>query len=431
MSSSDQQEEARIEAWRAERKRVAEQEKAARLAARNAARAEEEKEEAVAQDAAVNTLLEGLPDEEKIRPFLLARAQWMRLRDLYLLLILVIAPLVLVSSYLGLVATRFHESVSVISISKLSDDGSGAAQGVLGALGSPRGLSDVFAADAFLSSSALSGALELETGLVSHLRSGALDPVQRLREGDLSRFVNSVVDVQTGLLTLRVRLPDPERAREVNLRLIDLVASHVNKVQEASRSERMDFAEGAVSAAEAEMRDAREALSALQIGTGEIDPRMRLEAAQDDIRQIEVQIRELRFENDKGRIAGGERRYDIERREQLILRLENELSSLRENLTMTGEGGPALGQTMMRHDMAQLRLDMAQAGLVAALETRRDAQRAVELERSVVHVIAPPTANGRVVRPRPGLVLLITLLAGLSGFFLVRSLLPERGPRQV
>jgi capsule polysaccharide export protein KpsE/RkpR len=432
VSTSDQKaDKARIAAWREERLQVAEKEKAARIAARDAARAEAEKREAEAQDAAVSALLADLPDEAEIGPALRARVRRRRLRDLTLLLLLVICPFILATSYLSLVATRLYESVSVISISRLSEDGPGSVQGVLGAIGSPRGLSDVFAADAFLSSGSLSDALERETGLVSYLRSGALDPVQRLRGGDLSRFIDSAVDVQTGLLTLRVRLPDPERAREVNQRLIGLVASHVNQVQEASRSERMGFAERALSAAQAEMRDAREALSALQIGTGEIDPRMSLEAAQEDIRRVDARIRELRFENDKDSISGGARRYDIERREELILRLEAELSSLRENLTLTGEGEPALGHTMMRHDMARLRLDMAQAGLVAALETRRDAQRAVELERSVVHVIAPPTVNGGAARPRPGLVLLITLLAGLSGFFLVRSLLPEHGPRQV
>lgn len=422
MSATDQNsEEARISTWRAERQRVAEQEKAARLAARDAARAEAVSQEAEAQDAAVNALFEGLPDEAKIGPVLLARARGRRLRDLALLLVLVIAPLVMVSSYLGLVATRLHESVSVISISKLSEDGSGAAQGVLGALGSPRGLSDVFAADAFLSSGSLSERLEREMGLVSYLRSRAMDPVQRLRGDDISRFIDSAVDVQAGLLTLRVRLPDPERARDVNLRMIDLVAAHVNQVQESSRSERTHFADGALAVAQAEMREAREALSALQVSTGEIDPRMRLEAAHEDIRRVETRIRELRFENDKDRISGVERRYDIQRREQLILSLEGELSSLRENLTLTVQGGPALGEILMRHDMARLRLDMAQAGLVSAFETRREAQRAVELERSVVHVIAPPTVNARVVRPRPVLVLLITLLAGLSGFFLVRS----------
>lgn len=423
MSTPDKKsEEGRIAAWRAERQKVAEEEKAARLAARDAARAEAEQADLAAQDAAVGSLLSGLPSEGEIGPLLLARARRRRRRDLLLLLVLVLAPLMAATVYVGAVATHLHESVSVISISKLSEDGSGASQGILGALGAARGLSDVFAADAFLSSDSLSDPLEYEMGLVSLLRSTTLDPVQRLRGRDLSRFIDSAVDVQTGLLTLRVRLPDPEQARDINLRVIDLVAAHVNQIQEASRLERTQFAGAALAAAQAEMREARASLSALQVSTGEIDPRMRLEAAQQDMSRIESRIRELRFENDRDRVDVSVRRYDIERREELIRTLESELSFLRGSLTFTGRSGASLGETMMEHDQAQLRLEMARAGLVAAFEMRRDAQHAIELERTVVRVVAPPSVDPRAVRPRSILVLLITVLGGLSLFFLVRSL---------
>jgi capsular polysaccharide transport system permease protein len=425
MSSSNQNEEDRITAWRAERQRVAEEEKAARLATRDASRAEAARAEAKEQDAAVAALLSDLPNESEVGTFLRNRARRLRRRDMLLLIVLVLAPLVSVTAYVNVVATRLHESVSVISISRLSEDGPGAAQGVLGALASPRGLSDVFAADAFLSSGSLSDLLEREMGLASQLRSTALDPFQRLRGGDLSQFIDSAVDVQTGLLTLRVRLPDPAQAIEANQRILDLVALHVNQVHEVSRSERMRFAEAALVNAQTEMRDAREALSALQVNTGEIDPRMRLEAVQEDIRRVEARIRELRFENDQDRADGDGRRFDIERREGMIRSLEGELAALRENLTLTEWGGPALGDTLMQHDMARLRIEIAHAALVAAFETRRDAQRAVELERSVVQVIASPFVSPGPVRPRPALALLITLLIGLSGYFLVRSLFPE------
>lgn len=412
-------------AWRAERQRVAEEEKAARLAARDKSRAEAARAEANAQDAAVDALLSRLPDESELDTFLRDLAHRRRRRDLLLLIVLVLAPLVAVTAYINVLATPLHESVSVISISRLSEEGSGAAQGVLGALGSPQGLSDVFAADAFLSSGSLSDLLEREMGLVSQLRSNALDPFQRLRGEDLSLFIESAVDVQTGLLTLRVRLPDPAQATQANQRILDLVALHVNQVHEASRTERMRFAETALVNAQAEMREAREALSALQVSTGEIDPRMRLETVQEDIRRVEARVRELRFENDQDRAEGDGRRFDIERREEVIRSLEGELASLRENLTLTDWGGPALGDTLMQHDMARLRIEIAQAALVAAFETRRDAQRAVELERSVVQVVAAPFVSSGPVRPRPALAFLITLLMGLSGFFLVRSLLPE------
>lgn len=415
----------RIAAWRAERLRVAEEGKAARLAERDAARAEAEQAEAATQEAAVDALLSDLPEESELGPLLRARARGRRRRDLLLLLVLVMAPLIGVGAYLRLVATPLHEAVSVISLSRLGEDGGAASQGILGALGAPQGLSDVFAADAFLSSGSLAAPLEREMGLITELRSTALDPVQRLRGGDLSRFIDSAVDVQTGLLTLRVRLPDPGRALEVNRRVIDLVALHVNQIHEVSRTERMRFAETALVNAQAEMRDAREALSALQVSTGEIDPRMRLETVQEDIRRVEARVRELRFENDQDRAEGDGRRFDIERREEMIRSLEGELASLRENLTLTDWGGPALRDTLMQHDMARLRIEIAQAALVAAFETRRDAQRAVELERSVVQVIAVPFVSSGPVRPRPALALLITLLMGLSGFFLVRSLLPE------
>lgn len=426
MSTPDQKsEEGRIAAWRAERQKVAEEEKAARLAARDAARAEAEQADLAAQDAAVGSLLSDLPSEGEIGPLLLARARRRRRRDLLLLLVFVLAPLMAATVYVGAVATHLHESVSVISISKLSEDGSGASQGILGALGAARGLSDVFAADAFLSSDSLSDPLEYEMGLVSLLRSTTLDPVQRLRGRDLSRFIDSAVDVQTGLLTLRVRLPDPEQARDINLRVIDLVAAHVNQIQEASRFERTQFADAALAAALAEMREARAALSALQVSTGEIDPRMRLEAAQQDMSRIESRIRELRFENDRDRVDVSARRYDIERREELIRTLESELSFLRGSLTFTGRSGASLGEIMMEHDQAQLRLEMARTGLVAAFQMRRDAQHAIELERTVVRVVAPPSLDPRAVRPRSILVLLITVLGGFSLFFLVRSLRDE------
>jgi len=424
MSSLSQNEDDRIAAWRAERQRAAEEEKAVRLAARDALRAEAARVEAKAQDEEVDALLSRLPDESDLDTFLNKLAHRRRRRDLLLLIVLVLAPLVTVTAYIKVLATPLYESVSIISISRLSEEGSGATQGALGALGSPRGLSDVFAADAFLSSGSLADLLDRETGLVSQLRSNALDPFQRLRGEDLSWFIDSAVDVQTGLLTLRVRLPDAAQATKVNQQILDLVALHVNQVHEVSRTERMRFAVAALVTAQAEMRDAREALSALQISTGEIDPRMRLETAQEDIRRVEARIRELRFANDQDRAEGDGRRFDIEKREEIIRSLEGERASLREKLTLTDSDERALGDTLMRHDMARLRIEIAQAALVAAFETRRDAQRAVELERSVVQVIAGPFVSSRPVQPRPALALVITLLMGVSGFFLVRSLLP-------
>ena len=144
MSNSKTADEERIKAWKAERARIAEADKAARLKQRETDRAQAA--EAADQDrkSAALTLISSVqpktPEDilhSTVGPAPIAATKLNRFKQLgnwQLFCAMVIAPVLCTVFYLFAIATPLYEAQSVIAITKSADAGSGSRSGLLGRL---------------------------------------------------------------------------------------------------------------------------------------------------------------------------------------------------------------------------------------------------------------------------------------------------------
>lgn len=433
--AGSQAEEERIRLWRAERARVAEAEKQKRIAARQDELDRQRQDETLQRQQEIDRLLPGLADIEAVRNRLARRARAGRKRLAIQLLACVLLPTLLALGYMLRIATPLYEAQAVVVVTQPGTEPGGDG-GLLAAFGGAAELRETFQAHEFLRSRALMEALEAETGIVGQLSSGRMDPLRRLRDlptfgitrhDQFTRFLRSSVNIQTGLMTLQVRALTPLQATEVAQRAIDLTAAHMNGLGEALVAERLMQADRAVATARQGLRAAQADLTRLQIGSGEIDPRARVEGVFATIEKLTLDAQDLRAEIEQAEVAGAGNTSQVRQlraREALLqTRIEQQRARLVQPATPTA---PSLNTLLLEYELAALEVSIAEEALTAALQSAEAARRDAALSRHVFQVVVPPSPSTHPTAPdalRGALLILILL----SAAFAVLRLLVARG----
>jgi len=210
--------------------------------------------------------------------------------------------------YLTAIATPLYEARSVISVSSPSSVTETNQNGILGSLGGPSNMQDVFMAHAYIQSLAMMEELESESSVISELSGPMLDPIQRLRDmpslsldkhRQFSRFVDSAVDIQTGLITLYVRLPQQSEAIAVSEAVLTKVSDQVSKLNTGVIAQRLSLANDAASQAQDKVAKAHADLLKVQIDSGEADPAERIASLYAQISLLETEVTALNKEIQK------------------------------------------------------------------------------------------------------------------------------------
>lgn len=423
-------EDERIAKWRAERTAVAEQEKAARIAKREESQKLLEAERLKRRRDTARALL---PDEDALIQADVELRRRQRRRTMGALVqfaALVAAPLICLGWYLTQVATPLYEARAVIAISKpaaVADQDSG---GLLGALGGTSHLQEVFMAHEFIQSQAAMDALERKSGLVTTFSSTAIDPVQRLREfpflayskrSQFDRFVHSTVDIQTGLLTVRVRAPERSQAIVIADDVLALAAAQINSVNDGRFSQRVALAQQSVSAAQRTLTDAQGALVKLQIESGEADPRARIAGVYETIRALEDEALVLRNAVERADVAGVGQSAQAQQTAALESRLRDQIDAERALLIST-HGGSSLNAMLMAHEIAELNVRIGQEALTSALGSQAEAEQAAALGRSLFQVVVPPRTASQALYPETTTLMIFATIILLTAFSFVRLL---------
>ncbi|SEW43467.1 Capsule polysaccharide export protein KpsE/RkpR [Cognatiyoonia koreensis] len=415
-------EEARIRKWREERLRVAETEKAERLRLREAERLRAVEEEAARQVEERDRLL---PSDQDIaaEAARIDRVNVGMRRRLYLrFAILCVLPMVLATVYLLAVATPMYEARSVIAVTKPVAVSGASAGGLLGSLNSAPNLQEVFMAHAFIQSQAMMDGLENDRGFITHLSSDRVDPVQRLRDLDalsidkhdqFSRFVDSAVDIQTGLITLYVRTPDPADSIAVSDTILAMVATQVNALNVDVIGQRLLLAEQSVQAAQAQLTAAQTALLELQLDSGEADPAARIAGVYMIIRQLEEESLLLGQDIQRAEVAGNGDSFQTQRANELYDRLQTQIADQRAILVSAGDAKEqSLNAVMMQHQLAALRVGIAEEALTVALAAQTEATQSAALSRSLFQVVVPPRTAAIPTSPNvPAILVLVGVLS--------------------
>lgn len=467
-----EEEEARISAWRAERARVAEAEKAARLSQKAEDRAAEQAATASTQTDAAQALLDSTtvhatPTASPVQaPFTLTaalavptattphapstagkvqppsipsqkRRRWHgRIGFWSQFSLIVVAPVVLAVFYLAMIATPLFEAQSVIAITKSARTTEASRAGLLGSLQGPANLPEVFRAHAYVKSQALMDALEADQGLVTLLSSDAIDPVQRLKtipglslskRMQFARFVETSVDVQSGLLTLYVRAPSQALAISISEAALRETEIQVNALGQQVFDERQSLARQALQVAQDQLTKAQAALVALQIQYQEADPRNRIEGVYSTIRDLEAQAQSLHNEIQKAEIAGIGDSAQTQQTAALEQRLREQIEAERARLVAPdGSGAVSLNTLLMQYELANLNVSLARDAVTTSLQIQAETGQAAALNRSLFQVAVPPRTAQTAIYPKSPRLLALVLVLCLTLFAMLRLMRAAR-----
>ncbi|TDT75639.1 capsule polysaccharide export protein KpsE/RkpR [Litoreibacter halocynthiae] len=440
MSSSkptDASEDERIKAWRAERARIAEADKAQRIQQKQAEMQQSAKTVEKDQTSAALKLLSSVtpppePEAEakpsrKLAPL----ANW---GNWPLFFAVVVAPIFITAFYLLAVATPLYEARSVIAITKSAESGNASRSGLLGGVQGPSNLSEVFRAHSYVQSQALMDALEAELGLITEFSGPAIDPLKRLRTvpilslskgSQFSRYVESSVDIQSGLLTLYVRAPNDAQAIAISDAVLRNTEAQVLALGQQVFDQRQEHATNVRLAAEQQVAEAQAALIALQIKYQEVDPRNRVEGIYTTIKDLEAEAMKLNSEVQKAQIAGIGDSLQTQQTVALEARLRQQIADQRARLVAPdGASAGSLNTLLMEYELATLELTLAREAAQTALKSQAAAGQEAALNRSLFQVVVPPRTAQVAVYPRiPGTLALVLVicLAVFSGLTMFRT----------
>ncbi|WP_281857506.1 hypothetical protein, partial [Litoreibacter halocynthiae] len=359
---TDASEDERIKAWRAERARIAEADKAQRIQQKQAEMLQSAKTVKKDQTSAAFTLLSSVtpppePEAEAKPSRKLPLANW---GNWPLFCAVVVAPILITAFYLLAVATPLYEARSVIAITKSAESGNASRSGLLGGVQGPSNLSEVFRAHSYVQSQALMDALEAELGLITEFSGPAIDPLKRLRTvpilslskgSQFSRYVESSVDIQSGLLTLYVRAPNDAQAIAISDAVLRNTEAQVLALGQQVFDQRQEHATNVRLAAEQQVAEAQAALIALQIKYQEVDPRNRVEGIYTTIKDLEAEAMKLNSEVQKAQIAGIGDSPQTQQTVALEARLRQQIADQRARLVAPdGASAGSLNTLLMEYE---------------------------------------------------------------------------------
>jgi capsular polysaccharide transport system permease protein len=437
-------EEERLQKWREERARVAEEERRQRLEKAEAdrqqriAEAKEARERQAEADAAarVDEARKLLPTPEAIdnaRQRLVGLAQMRKRRLMRQLAAFVLAPTLLITAYMGLIATPMYEARSVVMVTKAGADNGADLGGILPAFASGANLNEAFQAYEFIKSRALMQRLEEDAGVVTRFSSDAVDPVHRLREmpvlglshhAQFGNYVDAAINIQNGLITLYIHAPTPAETVDLSQRVISTTADHINQLAEELFSERVAQADRAVAGARAQLRDAQAALTQMQIDSGEIDPRARVEGVFAAIENLTQESQTLRGEIESAEVAGTGDTVQADRLRERERLLNERIAEQRAQLVSDNPGeSPSLNALLLDYELALLEVRIGEETLTTALQSAEKARQDAALGRNFFQVVVPPTPTDHPARPNILRSALLSLLIFLAGFSVAKLML--------
>jgi capsule polysaccharide export protein KpsE/RkpR len=238
------------------------------------------------------------------------------------------------------------------------------------------------------------------------------------------RFGETSVDIQSGLMTLYVRAPTKEQAREISDIILDVTEIQVNTLSQQLFDQRQTHVFTALDDAHNQLTQAQAALVELQIKYQEVDPRNRIESIYVVIRDLEAQAQELSTFIQRAEIAGvsnsSQTLQSIELERSLRELIEVERTRL---VTPIGSSETSLNSLLIEFELANLNVGLAQDAVKTALTAQSRSAQEAALSRSIFQIVVPPGTAQTALYPKiPGilaltLVISLTALATISLFW--------------
>ncbi len=351
---------------------------------------------------------------------------------LRLKLALIALPLLLVGSYLWIIAADRYVSESTVALQRAG----GEAQALPGAALLLAGLSppsreETLYLKQYMQSLALIKTLDARLGLRQHYATQKRDLLFRLGERasqeDFVDYFRSRVDVAmddlSSTLTVRAQAFDAAFAQRLNREILLEAERFVNEMSHKQAREQLAFAEGELARAADKLQAAKGEVLAFQSKNRFLDPTVQAQASgslvaemQASVTRAEAELRGLRsFLNDDA--------YQVKALKAQIAATQAQLNEERSRATGTGRQSERLGALTIEFQglqtKAEFALDAYKLALAAVESGRIDSQRKI---KSLV-VIEPATLAETPEFPRRWYDLATLLVCSLLIYGVVRLVL--------
>lgn len=428
----DPEESERIRKWREERARIAAQEKAERVR-----QAKEQRQQELEQEKRerLEKAKESLPDDQDLqiaRRKMAERARKRKFRLWVGITVFILLPTAIVAAYTHFVAVPLYDARSVMIIRSAASDDNPSLGGLFsGAMAGGRNLEKAFMANEYLHSREMMEKLESDLGVVSRLSSSEVDPIQRLRDipilnitkrSQFDRFVQSSVDIQSGLMSSNVRGLSPDQAQKMSESVLSFLADHINSLSGSLFAERVAQAEEDVAAARDGLVEAQRNLTQLQLDSGEADPNNRVEAIYATIQQLQRELEEIRSRIAELEVSAQPQPYELQRLREREKAQQERITTVREELFQSVDGSTPLNVLLLEHELAQLKVTIAEESLTKSLAALNQARKDAELGRSQFQIVVPPKSSDTSTYPNFLRVVFVTLLTASAVFAFVQLL---------
>jgi capsular polysaccharide transport system permease protein len=340
----------------------------------------------------------------------------------------VMLPTLLAGYYFYAVATPMYATKSEFLI--IQNEGSGGAGPLGGLLPTQFATnSDAIAVQGFLQSKDAMLRLDRDVGFKSHFTQEWIDPVQRLSSDPTNeeayktykKYVKIGYDPTEGMIRMEVAAADPQVSADFSRQLINYAEERVNNLSQQKRGDQMRDAREGFDRAEAERREAQEALVRLQIEGSILDPESVIASIRGQITSIETQIidKEIELASLMNNDRPNQSRVDGARGTLNILNIQ--LGLLNEKMTDVSKGENSLAELTARLQIAQADLGARDMMMQSALQQMEQAR--VEASRQVRYltVAVDPIASEEASYPRAFENTILAFLV-FAGIYLMISL---------
>ena len=374
------------------------------------------------------------PAERREREITQIQRDIMRRRRRKLMLLMtrlaffVMLPTAIAGYYFYVVATPMYATKSEFLILQADNLGGSGLGGLL--TGTQFATSqDSIATQSYLQSKDAMLRLDQDVGFKSHFSQDWIDPIQRLTDDPTNEEAYAVYkknvkigyDPTEGIIRMEVVAADPEIARDYSDHLISYAEQRINNLSQQKRADQMRDAMQGFEVAQAERRNAQEALVQLQQRGAILDPEGVIAGLRSQINNMEIQLQEKELQ--LAALMDNERpnQARVDGVQGDIDRIQNLLDDLNEKMIDASKGENSLAQMSVRIQMAQADLAtrdlMLQSALQQVEQTRMEANRQVRyLTTSVL-----PVASQEASYPRRFENTILAFLV-FSGIYLMFSL---------
>ncbi|MEO0344418.1 MAG: hypothetical protein AAF198_13370 [Pseudomonadota bacterium] len=400
----------RIEKWRAERAKQAEEQRAERIA--SLALARNLKDQEIEDEAAF--LLEqhnGLDAYQSERHAMAKSVRRVALKRAAFS----IGSVISVALIWGLIiaAPLYHSTLSFVVLSPQGDTAQN-SQTLFIAQDMTDRNHGAFLAQAYIESAALSRDMDnisfANSKFLAALPPWTINaPSQQVRDAHL--------DIQSGIVALSVWSKNSATAAQTAENILAATSERLNAIYSARSGPRVKDAQIRLDKAEDSLRTAVLSIQSIRYDSGELDPDARLEAIYTEIRDLSMQKSEAETQLRAMQFYNGNDTLQADRLRRQIYDFETRIAALKD--PASDKAIAELSNASMQIRRAELSVKLAEENLALARQRFEDAVKSASLSLNLTQLVAPVEVQKQQAYPH---IPTLLAFAAMLGFILYASM---------